>query len=215
VAPVLAGLGGQVLAAATGALTRLRPTRKGLHPRGELRRARLQVLGSGAGSGVAVLEEAGTSVALVRLSRAIGTPAPLPDVQGLALRVGADSTAPDQGYDVLFASTGWRVPLRFLLTAGRSVASRPMTTLLPYRSADGPLLLGARFLDDDVVELAWSRGLGRWHRWARLVLGEAVPGLEVSFDPVLRPPPGLTHYDWVRALREPAYRDARAARTPS
>jgi hypothetical protein len=203
-----AGIGGRILAVATGALAGVRPAPKPLHPYGELRRARVRRYGSVRRSGVPFIDEAGSDDAVVRISRAIGLPPPLPDIFGLALRVGTGATAAD----LLLASTGRRGPARFVLTVGRHAGSRPMTTLLPYRSASGPLLLGARIHSLDHVTLDWSHGLGPWHGFASIELGELIQGEDISFDPVQHTCPGLQQYRWARALREPAYRRARASR---
>ncbi|MFC7850923.1 SRPBCC family protein [Arthrobacter sp. NPDC057388] len=48
--------------------------------------------------------------------------------------------------DVLFASTGWGVPGRFLLVPKLDVGTARFTTLMPYRGSNGPVLLGLRTL---------------------------------------------------------------------
>ncbi len=93
-----------------------------------------------------------------------------------------------------------------------------MTTLLPYRSAAGPLLLGARAAGTGRVELACTVArpipAGRWRHVADLlVCEEEVPdGDRISFDPVRHRLPGLEQYRWVERLREPAYAEARRSR---
>jgi hypothetical protein len=69
-------------------MTRLRHG-KPIHPRGVVARAVVKRMGSMHGRwGVPWLDEPGTDVGIVRLSRAAGFPAPVPDVLGLALRLG-------------------------------------------------------------------------------------------------------------------------------
>jgi hypothetical protein len=90
-----------------------------------------------------------------------------------------------------------------------------MTTLLPYRTPSGAVLLGATYRTDQVVDLLWARGSGRWHSFGFLQLGDESlddPDADVSFDPVRNTLPGLDVYDWVRRLREPSYRSARRSR---
>lgn len=227
--------GGALLAAGVRVVAAARPAAKPLHPRGRLRHGTLVRRGAEATgaprTGVAWLDEPGTDAAWVRTSRAVGLPAPAPDVHGLALRLHLD----DGPADVLLASTGRGRLTRWLLTAGVDPWSRPQTSLLPYRSPVGPLLLGARRVDapedgapeEPVVELSWARGSGPWHPFAELCVsgrevtdadGDAHRGHprhappDVSFDPVLRVLPGLAHYRVVARLREPAYRTARAQR---
>lgn len=82
----VASAGGQVLRAATGALT-LRPAAKPFHPRGHVVTATLHRFGAEPRTGAEWLDTAGVDEVLVRQSRAIGLPAPLPDIFGLAVRV--------------------------------------------------------------------------------------------------------------------------------
>ncbi|MQW74896.1 hypothetical protein GHK92_03340 [Nocardioides sp. dk4132] len=204
-----AGAGGALLAAATSALSAVRPARKPLHPEGDLRTGRLRRTGSAVRSGVAWIDEPGEDEVVVRLSRAIGLPPRLPDIHGLALRV----PTPDGPGDLLFASTGWGRLTRFLLSGGRRLRSRPMTTLLPYDAPAGPVLLGLQAGAAETYELRWARAAGPWHPFAVLhLLPDSSDDGPVSFDPVRHQIPGLRQYDVVRRLREPAYRRARASR---
>ncbi len=211
-ARVASSAGGQLLRAATG-LIAVRPAAKPLHPRGSVVPGTLRRFGAPERTGVEWLDGAGEDRVLVRRSRAVGLPAPLPDVFGLALRVRAEG---GRSGDLLFASTGLGRLTRYVLTPARSPYGRPMTTLLPYRTPAGPLVLSAVFLDERTLGLARSLRSGAWHPFAELELhedpvDEADPPL--SFDPVRNTLPGLETYDWVRRLREPAYRTARRSRT--
>ena len=87
-----------------------------------------------------------------------------------------------------------------------------MTTLLPYVTPEGPLLLGAR-PRDGVTRLFVASPLGSWRPFAELLEVDA-PAVDepITFDPVLNPLPGLEFPDWVKQLREPAYRTARGSR---
>jgi hypothetical protein len=203
---------GAALAGATRALAAVRPAAKPLHPLGRLRTALLERHGCTPPTGVAWLDEAGVDEVVVRISRAVGLPDTLPDIHGLAVRVPvADGTAAD----LLLASTGSGRVGRFVLTASRAVEGRPMTTLLPYRTPSGPMLLRARSTAPEDFELAVAPPGGEWRPFALLRLGpETQEQHRVSFDPVLNTLPGLEHYDWVRRLREPAYRVARRTRRP-
>jgi hypothetical protein len=172
----------------------------------------LHRVGGDVPSGVAWLDEPGEDQVLVRRSRSVGLPAPAPDVFGLAVRV---PTEGDAYGDLLFASTG-RGPLsRFVFTPTWAPDRRMMTTLLPYRTPAGAVLLAARHRTDEILELSWARGSGSWHSFASLRLGDESlddPDAAVSFDPVRNTLPGLEVYDWVRRLREPSYRSARRSR---
>lgn len=203
-----AAAGGQVLRAATAAIAALRPASKPLHPRGDVVRGTLTRSGAVPATGVPWLDEAGQDAVQVRLSRAVGLPRLLPDIHGLALRVPTQ-----QGYgDVLLASTGTGRATRFVLTAAREPGGRPMTTLLPYRSPVGAVLLGAREVASRRWELAVASPQGSWRQFATLEIADQPGDADVSFDPVRNTIPGLEVSDWVRRLRKPSYRTARLSR---
>jgi len=220
--PSLAGLArdaaavaGSVLAGASKQLTKARRSSKPLHPTGDVVTGVLTRTGC-TGCGVAWLESPGTDEVLVRLSRAVGLPHVVPDIYGLALRI----PAPGGPGDLLLASTGLGRLSRFVLTVGRDVTARPLTTLLPYRSPRGPLLIAARPMPGDRrsthhplrFELLWALRTGAWVPFAELTVSSTSgPDPEISFDPVVNPLPGLAFYPWVRVLRAPAYRAARKA----
>lgn len=206
-----ASLGGAGLAGAARAIAAVRPAAKPLHPKGDLVGGELVRTGTepGAATGVPWLDEAGRGRVLVRLSRAMGLPRTLPDIHGLALRVPLGN---DRHGDLLFATTGTGRWTRFLLVPGWN-AQRPMTTLLPYRTPAGPVVLAVRAVAEDRYELAHARGGGKWQLFGELVLSNtAGPDPTISFDPVRNPLPGLEFYDWVARLREPAYLTARRTR---
>lgn len=204
-----ASVGGAALAAATRTLAALRPARKPLHPDGDVLPGRLVRGGSDRPTGVPWLDEPGEDEVDVRLSRAIGLPRVLPDVHGLALRVYGEAGAAD----LLFATTGTGRLSRFVLTASRHPQGRPLTTLLPYATRTGPLLLGAEGIGATTYVLSWARPAGEWHAFGVLRLtGARTDDPALSFDPVLRQLPGLRQYDAVARLREPAYVRARRAR---
>ena len=149
---------------------------------------------------------------LVRQSRAVGLPPPVPDIHGLAVRVPIED---GRHGDLLFASTGLGRLTRFTLTLAPSPLRRPLTTLLPYRTPAGAVLLSAVFHDESKLELAWAIRGGPWNPCAELVLHNNPADetdVPVSFDPVRNVLPGLEPYDWVRLLRGPSYATARRAR---
>ncbi len=207
----VASAGGQILRAATGLVT-ARPSAKPLHPRGSVVTGTLRRRGAGDETGAAWLDRPGEDRVLVRQSRAVGLPPPAPDIFGLAIRVPTDGA---RHGDLLFATTGLGRLTRFTLTAARSPYRRPMTTLLPYRTPAGAVLLSAVFLDEVRIALGWAVGPGPWNPFAELSLHEDAAGegdMPLSFDPVENVLPGLKTYDWVRRLRAPAYVTARRSR---
>jgi hypothetical protein len=205
-----ADAGGALLGAGARTLGAVRPARKPLHPDGRVVTGRLHRHGLEMPVGVAFLDEPGDQPVVVRESRAIGLPATLPDIHGLALRVvNADNTLGD----LLLATTGWGRFSRFVLTPSRTTYGRPMTSLLPYRTEVGPVVIGARSTSPGVVELACAVGAGEWHPFAELAISrEPAPDPEISFDPVLNQVTGLQQYPVVTRLREPAYLAARRSR---
>lgn len=201
---------GGLLSTLTAGLSSLRPAAKPLHPEGRLYGGRLVRVGSDDPVGVPWLDDPGSDRVLVRISRAVGLPGALPDIHGLALRfpLGATECA-----DVLFATTGWNRVGRHLLLPGWSPA-RPMTTLLPYRSPAGPVVLGVRPVDERRFRLWWALAGHSWHPLGELVIDDGPdPDEAISFDPVAHPVPGLEQYPWVVRLRERSYATARASRS--
>jgi hypothetical protein len=202
--------GGALLGLAARTAGAARPAAKPLHPAGRVVTGRLRRHGLATKTGVGLLDEAGDDQVLVRESRSVGLPGWLPDIQGLAIRVTNPDGSPG---DVLLASTGWGRFTRFVLTPSLATYGRPMTTLFPYRTAQGPLLLGARSYQPGVVRLACALGSGPWRPFAELTIpaGDHCDST-VSFDPVRHPIPGLQQYPALARLREPAYHLARRSR---
>lgn len=207
----LADAGGQALRAATRTVAVLRPAAKPLHPQGSVTGGVLRRFGAEERTGAEWLDGQGQDDVVVRRSRAVGLPAPAPDIFGLALRV---PTTGGRYGDLLLASTGLGRLTRFTLTASRSPYRRPLTTLLPYRTPAGPVQVAAVHRDASTLELSWALRLGPWRTFAELRLDSAPGGDDpaLSFDPVLNTLPGLETYGWVRRLREPSYLTARRSR---
>ncbi|MCP2298745.1 hypothetical protein SAMN04244553_6662 [Nocardia amikacinitolerans] len=76
---------------------------------------------------------AGERAVLARLSKGIGTPAGLPDVLGLALRV---LDRDDHPWDFALATTGTGSLSRFVITPARSWRTARYGCLMPYRLGD-------------------------------------------------------------------------------
>jgi hypothetical protein len=130
---------GAALAIVFDAMTRLRHG-KPIHPRGIVARAMVERTGSTYGRwDVPWLDEPGTDVGIVRFSRAAGLPAPVPDVLGLALRLGTVGTR----HDLLLATTGMRPGWRHVLFPRRHALRAPYGSLLPYDAAGRRVLIAA------------------------------------------------------------------------
>lgn len=90
---------------------------------------------------------------------------------------------------------------------------QPLTTLLPYRSPVGPIVIGARPVDVHGYVLSWAPVGKGWRRLGELTTELPLPDeTERSFDPILNPLPGLQPYAWVEHLREHSYATARRLR---
>jgi hypothetical protein len=205
---VASAAGGALLAAGTRGAASVRRARQPLHPDGELRTGRINRHGSAVVTGVAWLDEAGQDDVVVRRSGALGLPLRLPDIHGLALRLFGD----DGDSDVLFATTGLGRISRFVLTPSRH-PRRSLTTLLPYDTDAGALVLAAVAVGTDSYSLSWARPLGDWHQLGVLLLSSVMEDSGIFFDRVRHQIKGLRQYPSVRRLREPFYLHARRSRT--
>jgi hypothetical protein len=188
--------------------------RKALHPRGEVLQGLIARHGAVGRTGVPWLDEAGTDHVAVRLSRSLGSPAPRPDILGLALRIPTQS---GQFGDVLLATTGTGPLGRYVLVPTRRHGLRAYTSLFPYRTLAGPLLLAAipTAGSPRQYELAYARPTGRWLPFGTLEVTQTSfrgHDLDLSFDPVLNVVPGLETYDWAAQLRRFSYAASRRAR---
>jgi hypothetical protein len=228
--PDLPQLAGRAAAVPLGALARLRAG-KPMHPRGVVVHAVLERSGGPAAWGVPWLAARAEDPVVVRLSRSVGLPAPLPDVLGLALRVPAE----DHPVDLLLSSAGRGGPARRLLVPRRDaatvyssimgyrsdagsvlIAALPAPGAGPLPSAPGPLAAAVAARRPAFV-LAAARGRGEWHPFGRLRLLGPVDSVDpdVRFDAVRNPPPGLVPDGPMARFRAPAYAAARAARDRS
>lgn len=116
---------------------------KAFHPEGVVYDARLVVLGAQAApSRSELLSLERTHRAIVRFSRAIGLPRPIPDLLGLSLRV-VDAYGAGQHQDLLLVTSADYPLLHHIFLPARDVQQRPYTSSLPYRAGDDLFLVGA------------------------------------------------------------------------
>ena len=189
---------------------------RALHPRGAVVPATLRRLPHPP-TGIAWLDETEDARVSVRLSRAAGLPAPLPDVLGLAIAVPLHG---GRRGDLLLSTAGSRPLARHLLLPRRDPLRSAYTCLVPYSSAVGPLMLAALPPDSrdggEALRLAWAAPRAPWQPFAELVLdgavGAAADDPALDLDPVLNPLPGLRVPAALARLREPAYARSRRQR---
>lgn len=198
------------LAAVFWLVARLRHARA-LHPRGAVVSGVLHRRGLRPQIGVPWLDAAADDAVLVRFSRATGLPPPLPDVLGLSIRaVGAAG----QPQDLLLSSSGRAPVSRHLLLPARHPRSPSYSSLVPFATASGPLLLGARAAGSSAFELSVASVTGRWRPFALLAV-PSVHGADdagLDLDPVRHPVPGLRMPPGLRRLRRNAYAASRRGR---
>src|SRR3954454_15461447 len=228
VVSAVTGSAGQAFAALFRLLKLARPNRP-IHPQGLGLAGELCRTGNPAGpSGIDWIDSPGTDQVVARFSRSLGLPQALPDILGLALRVTPSAAAAPASStaDVLFASTGWGLPGRFLLMPRLDIAGATMTTLMPYRGRRGPVLLGLRTRKlppgslasgEGVLGLYWAKPGGPWRECGELRLhaGAGPADIPLRFDPLENQPHGAEAYEWTRRLRKPSYRAARRPAPPA
>ena len=179
--------------AAFRAASRVRGERA-IHARGRTLTGRLSVPG-GLGTGARLLDQPGSYDVLVRLSRSVGLPLPLPDVLGLAVRV-LDAHGPGAHQDLLLDSALPAPVLRRLPWPRRDHLGALHCSLLPYDVAGPRLLLAARAVsgsatldelpDELSLELLLATPHGPWRSWGVLRTDGELPaplGRRTRFNP--------------------------------
>lgn len=180
--------GAQATGAAAGrvfeAVSAVRGARS-LHPYGIVCEATLCVTGSPAAPRAsALLSTPGEHRALVRFSRALGLPEPLPDLLGLSLRV-PDAYGPGAHQDFLLVTSADLPVLHHVFLPTRDLQERPYTSALPYRAGDERFLVGALPAGPGLFDLAVAPMLGRFRAVAELHVGAPLPddANAITFNP--------------------------------
>lgn len=202
--PVLADAVGHAAGALFKQVSRLRDA-KSLHPYGVVHEATVTLDGTGPRG---LLAEPGEHPALVRISRGAGTPEPLPDIMGLAVRL-VDVHGPGRHQDLLMATSIDAPILHHLLVPTRSPFARAYTSLLPYRVGDDLVLIGALPLGTGGFELAVAPMLGRFRRIGEIRLGATLgdDANAIRFNP-WNTGGGLVPAGWINRLRDRVYPDS-------
>jgi hypothetical protein len=207
------------------------------HPAGVAYRARFEALPTPAPAGVHILQPGFEHDALVRFSRGLGVPRPLPDFLGIAFRL-PDAYRVDAHQDFLLASTGRRPFTNAIPLPSATFFGRAFSSLLPHAVAGKIALVGAFALGPERAtgrleplaeleevaaagEVPFAVALGsattRWRAVALLTITERLPRAEAA---ALRFNPwntgGAIEPVWaLNRLRDPAYRGSQAGRPAS
>lgn len=169
----LGAVGGLVVGGVLAAVAAGRRA-KAVHPRGTVREATLEISGAArAPAASALLSRPANHRALVRFSRSIGLPHPLPDLLGMAIRV-LDAYGLGEHQDFLLITSVDAPVLHHLFVPAAHIRQRPYTSALPYASGDERLLIGAVPAGED-FDLAVADLSGRFVPVGRLRLGAELP----------------------------------------
>ena len=115
---------------------------KSLHPRGVVFEGRLEIQGSDAAPPAPLLRAAGEHRAIVRFSRSLGTPEPLPDLLGMSIRL-PDAHGPDRHQDFLLVTSADRPVAHHVFLPAVDIQQRPYTSSLPFAAGRERFLVGA------------------------------------------------------------------------
>lgn len=125
-----------------GAVSALRRG-KSLHPHGVVYESRLLIAGGPAAPrGARLLGEPGEHRALVRFSRSLGVPRPIPDLLGMSIRI-PDAYGAGRHQDFLLVTSADLPVMHHVFLPARDAQQRPYTSSLPYRAGRARFLVGA------------------------------------------------------------------------
>jgi hypothetical protein len=170
---------------------------KAVHPHGVVHAGRLVVPADTAGPpGAALFREPGEHAAIVRFSRSVGVPRPIPDLLGMSIRL--PHVYGNGHHQDLMLVTSVDLPLaHHAFLPATDVQQRPYSSSLPYRAGGEQFLIGALPDPDsprpggdtelDRLDAAARTGrlrfqlavaplMGRFRPVAELWIGERLPG---------------------------------------
>jgi hypothetical protein len=139
---ILGEAAGLSIGAVLAALAALRRG-KAFHPEGVVYEARLTIPGAREAPAAAeLLSRPGEHRAIVRFSRAVGLPRPIPDLLGLSLRI-PDAYGHGRHQDFLLVTSADLPLVHHIFLPALDVQQRPYTSSLPYRAGNDLFLVGA------------------------------------------------------------------------
>jgi hypothetical protein len=137
----IAAVAGTSFGAALSAGSALRRG-KVVHPHGIFFEARLAVTGAPAAPAAATLLSAPAEhAALVRFSRSLGLPRPLPDLLGISIRV-PDAYGPGRAQDFLLVTSADLPLVHHIFLPASDTQQRPYTSALRFRAGAEQFLVG-------------------------------------------------------------------------
>jgi hypothetical protein len=170
---------------------------KAVHPHGEVYAARLIVGGMPAAPAAQLLATAGEHAALVRFSRSLGLPRPLPDLLGMSIRV-LDAYGRGLHQDFLLVSSADRPLLHHLFLPANDLQQRPYSSSLPFRAGTQRFIVGALPHEDsprpagdtelERVRIAAATGRLRFQLAVAAPMGRFTPVAELHVGPPLPAP---------------------------
>jgi hypothetical protein len=128
-----------------GVLAGLAAVRRGkaVHPHGVVYSGRLRVTGGPpAPRGSSLLSEPREHEAVVRFSRSVGVPRPVPDLLGMSIRL-PDVHGPGRHQDFMLVTSADLPLVHHVFLPATDVQQRPYTSSLPYRAGNELFLVGA------------------------------------------------------------------------
>ena len=131
--------------AVSGVLGAVAAARKGkaVHPHGVVHRATLRVPGDPAAPrGSRLLSRPDEHQAIVRFSRSVGLPRPLPDLLGMSIRV-IDADGAGRHQDLLLVTSVDLPLVHHLFVPAGDVQQRIYSSSLPFRAGDERFIVGA------------------------------------------------------------------------
>jgi hypothetical protein len=206
---------------------------KAVHPHGVVYGARLVVEGVPAAPRAAtLLAESGEHAAIVRFSRSVGVPRPIPDLLGISIRV-PNAYGETRHQDLMLVSSADAPIVHHVFLPATDVQQRPYTSSLPYRAGGERFLIGvlpdrsSPRPDGDTeldrldaaartgrlrFDLAVAPLLGRFQPVAKLWIGERLaPELDaLRFNP-WNTGGGLEPAGTLNGARDRAYKISQAA----
>ena len=224
---ILGEAAGLSIGAVLAALAALRRG-KAFHPNGVVYDARVAIPGtSEAPAAAALLSRPCEHRAIVRFSRAVGLPRPIPDLLGLSLRI-PDAYGENLHQDFLLVTSADLPLVHHIFLPALDVQQRPYTSSLPYRAGGDLFLVGAVPRRDSprpgggdefdrlhaaaatgrlVFDIAVARVAGRFRRVGSLyVEGRLRPELDaLRFNP-WNSGGGMEPAGWLNGARDRAYK---------